>query len=75
MLPLSKEKSIKLIEKLPYYDEEVKSRFLKTLDKSYTKSKRFCSNPLLLTLMLLTFEEFAEIPDRMHVFMVKHTMF
>lgn len=69
MLPLSKEKSIKLIEKLPYYDEEVKSRFLKTLDKSlYKKQKDFCSNPLLLTLMLLTFEEFAEIPDRMHVF-------
>ncbi|MBK4205223.1 NACHT domain-containing protein [Bacillus subtilis] len=68
MLPFSKEKSIQLIDKLPYY-EEVKSRFLKTLDESlYDKHKDFCSNPLLLTLMLLTFEEFAEIPDKMHVF-------
>ncbi|MFD3197738.1 NACHT domain-containing protein [Bacillus sp. LR_5] len=69
MLPLSKEKSIQLIEKLPYYDEEVKSRFLKTLDESlYDKHADFCSNPLLLTLMLLTFDEFSEIPDKMHVF-------
>lgn len=67
--PLSKKKSIQLIEKLPYYDEEIKSRFLKTLDESlYVKHEEFCSNPLLLTLMLLTFEELAEIPDKMHVF-------
>ncbi|MEG7336025.1 NACHT domain-containing protein [Bacillus sp. 0102A] len=69
MLSLSKEKAIQLIERLPYYDGEVKSRFLRTLDESlYRKHDDFCSNPLLLTLMLITFDEFAEIPDKMHVF-------
>lgn len=69
MLSLSKEKAIQLIERLPYYDDEVKSRFLRTLDESlYRKHDDFCSNPLLLTLMLMTFDEFAEIPDKMHVF-------
>ncbi|KXJ37334.1 hypothetical protein AX282_20205 [Bacillus spizizenii] len=69
MLSLSKEKSLQLIEKLPFYDGEVKERFLNKLEETlYDKHESFCSNPLLLTLMLLTFHEFAEIPDKMHVF-------
>lgn len=67
--PLNKEKSIKLIENLQY-DDELKERFLLQLSEGtlFDTHESFCSNPLLLTIMLLTFEEFAEIPDKLHIF-------
>ncbi|MEC1751728.1 NACHT domain-containing protein [Bacillus subtilis] len=68
MLPLTKEKSIELIEKLPY-DNEIKDGFLKKLKETlYNDHESFCNNPLLLTLMLMTFDEFADIPQKIHVF-------
>ncbi|MBM7605572.1 hypothetical protein JOC75_003595 [Metabacillus crassostreae] len=43
--------------------------FLHELEhKLYDTNKSFCSNPLLLNIMLLTFREFAEIPDKIHIF-------
>lgn len=67
--PLNKEKSIKLIKNLQY-DDELKERFLFQLSEGtlFDTHESFCSNPLLLTIMLLTFEEFAEIPDKLHIF-------
>lgn len=66
---LNKEQAIQLIENLKY-EEEIKGRFLKQLEKGdlFKKHNSFCSNPLLLTIMLLTYEEFAEIPDKLHIF-------
>lgn len=65
---LSKDKSIELIEKLKY-DKAIKEKFLKELDNGiYAKHESFVSNPLLLTIMLMTFNQFAEIPDKMHLF-------
>lgn len=67
-LPFSKEKAINLIRKLDY-DEVVKNKFIEQLDKElYNSHQSFASNPLLLTIMLLTYNDYAEIPDKLHVF-------
>lgn len=68
VLPLDKEKSKSLINKLDY-DRQVKRKFLEALDhKLYDKHESFASNPLLLTMMLLTYEQIAEIPNKIHLF-------
>ncbi|MBV6685526.1 NACHT domain-containing protein [Bacillus sp. JRC01] len=68
LLPLDKDKAVKLIENLNY-SPEVKNKFLKDLkEKIFDLHTSFCSNPLLLNLMLLTYEEFAEIPEKVHIF-------
>lgn len=44
-------------------------KFYKELDEYlYDKYKTFASNPLLLTIMLLTFENRASIPDKLNDF-------
>lgn len=68
ILPLDKEKSKTLISKL-FYDRSVKSSFLNALDKElFEKHNSFASNPLLLTMMLMTYEQIAEIPNKIHLF-------
>lgn len=65
---LSKQQALELVKKVEY-DEEVKRRFLKALDESlYEKHISFASNPLLLSIMLLTFDNYAEIPEKLHLF-------
>lgn len=65
---LSKRQALELVKKVEY-DEEVKRRFLKALDESlYEKHVSFASNPLLLSIMLLTFDNYAEIPEKLHLF-------
>lgn len=65
---LTEAQSIKLIESLEY-DSSVKRRFLKEVkSRLYKSHKSFLSYPLLASIMLLTFEEFAEIPQKMHAF-------
>lgn len=57
-----------LIQKIEY-DEGLKSRFLKKLDAGlYEKHSSFLSTPLLATLMMLTYQQNANIPDKMHLF-------
>lgn len=64
----SKEKAIGLIQKLDY-DLDTKERFISELDCNlYDKHRSFASNPLLLTIMLMTYNEYAEIPDKLHIF-------
>jgi len=66
--PMTKEQSVKLISSLQY-DKGVKRRFLKEVrGRLYDSHKSFLSSPLLTTIMLLTYEEFAEIPSKMHSF-------
>jgi len=66
--PLSLKQSIKLIQTLDY-DSNIKKRFLNRVRSSlYNTHTSFLSSPLLTTIMLLTFEEFAEIPEKMHIF-------
>ncbi|GAB1786183.1 NACHT domain-containing protein [Priestia megaterium] len=72
VIPLDKEKSIQLVTNLDY-DEDIKSKFLFQLTEGnlFDTHSSFCCNPLLLTLMLLTYEEFAEIPAKLHLFYEK----
>lgn len=64
----SEEKAINLIKRIEY-DKNTKERFIRELEKGlYQTHYSFASNPLLLTIMLLTYNDYAEIPDKLHVF-------
>lgn len=66
--PFSKEQAISLIQKI-IFDDGIKQRFITALDnKLYETHKSFASNPLLLGIMLLTFDNYAEIPQKLHLF-------
>lgn len=65
---LSKVQALSLIKKLDY-DNKVKNSFYKELDEQlYEKYKSFASHPLLLTIMLITFENNSEIPENLNDF-------
>ena len=67
--PLEKEQAIALITKLNYWNIEAKENFIRDLDKHlYEDHKEFASNPLLLTIMLMAYNDFGEVPAKMHVF-------
>ena len=65
---LSKKQALNLIKKIEF-DETVKDTFYKALDESlFDKYQSFTSNPLLLTIMLLTFNNHASIPEKLNDF-------
>lgn len=69
--PFTKDQALELIDKLEFRPDEpdFKEKFRKELDtRLYDSHREFANNPLLLTIMLMTFEQFAEIPSKMHVF-------
>lgn len=67
-LPLSKEQALGLISKIDF-DEKAKETFYKELDDHlYDDYRSFASNPLLLNIMLLTFQKHASIPERLNDF-------
>lgn len=69
---LTKKQSLELIEKLEFWDTNAKKRFMDDLDKHlYSSHYQFASNPLLLTIMLMTYTTFGEVPAKMHVFYSK----
>ena len=62
---MDKVQSLALINKLKY-DEKVKKRFYKELKSHlYDTHKSFASIPLLLTIMLMTYEAGASIPNNL----------
>lgn len=64
MLPLKKCQAIELASKLGF-DEEKSRAFCKQLDAVlYDKHEDFAKNPLLLSMMFLTFLENGSVPDR-----------
>lgn len=66
--PLNKDQAIELIKKLNY-DNGVKTKFIQKINNElYDTHTSFIGNPLLLTMMLMTFQEFAEIPKKIHLF-------
>ncbi|WP_167355305.1 NACHT domain-containing protein [Pseudomonas marginalis] len=66
--PLSKKAAISLVKKLPV-EKEVKDKFLRELDERlYEEHQSFLSNPLLLSIMLLTYHQNAEVPSKLSVF-------
>ena len=67
-LQLTKEQALNLIKKIEF-DERIKDVFYKELNANlYDKYKSFASNPLLLNIMLLTFNNHASIPDKLNDF-------
>ena len=67
----SNEQALELIDKLEFRpdDESVKAKFVQALnEKLFETHHDFVSNPLLLTIMLMTFGQIAEISPRMHIF-------
>ncbi|WP_346857326.1 NACHT domain-containing protein [uncultured Draconibacterium sp.] len=68
IIPLSLEQSLDLIKKLPA-DEDLKAKFSIDLGKGlYKKHESFLSNPLLLSIMMLTYGYSADIPSKSSVF-------
>jgi len=66
--PLTQSQAQELISKLPF-DEDLKSKFQVELGKElFVKHRSFLSNPLLLSIMLLTYGQGAHIPDKLNVF-------
>ena len=67
-LPLSKKQALSLIWKIEF-DEDIKANFITELDKRlFGNYRSFASNPLLLTIMLLTFDSQASIPEKLNDF-------
>ncbi|QPC91370.1 NACHT domain-containing NTPase [Mesorhizobium sp. INR15] len=66
--PLSIEQVERMIRRIDY-DEKDKASFLKMIREGlYKTHEKLLSNPLLASMMLLTFREFQDIPSKMHVF-------
>lgn len=69
---LTKEQALELVQKLEFWDTAAKENFMKDLDRHlYASHYQFASNPLLLTIMLMTYTTFGEVPAKMHVFYSK----
>lgn len=68
MMPLDKDEALELIDKIPF-DPSAKAKFRQELSSHlFAKHESFLSNPLLLSIMLLTFRENAEIPSKLSLF-------
>ena len=71
LLPFTKEQALELAKKLPYRDDKpgFKDDFIKELDtRLYTMHKDFVENPLLLTIMMMTYESINDVPTQIHKF-------
>ncbi len=69
---LTKKQALELISKLDFWDITAKTNFMQALDRHlYCSHYQFASNPLLLTIMLMTYSSFGEVPAKMHVFYSK----
>lgn len=67
-MPLSKRQALSLIGKIEF-EGIIKEKFTRELGKNlYDKYSSFASNPLLLNIMLLTFDNHASIPDKLNDF-------
>jgi hypothetical protein len=68
VVPMKKKEVVQLIKRLPY-EASIRTKFAKAVhDELYDKHESFLSNPLLATMMLITYEQFAHIPDKVHIF-------
>ncbi|PPJ46397.1 NACHT domain-containing protein [Rhizobium sp. KAs_5_22] len=68
LLPMTREQTTLMLSKLNY-DGDIKSAFIGTMTEQFFENhEEFLSIPLLATLMMLTYSEFATVPSKMHVF-------
>ena len=71
ILPFSHAQALELIDRLEYCPEEpkLKQQFRDKLESDYFKTHtEFVTNPLLLTLMLMSYHRFADIPEKKYLF-------
>lgn len=71
LMPFTKEQALRLVDNLDFRPDEpiIKDKFRIALDRTlYNTHQAFTQNPLLLTIMLMTFEQYAEVPSKMHLF-------
>lgn len=72
ILPFIKSEALELIDKLKFHDVEAKAKFRADLDaKLFESHKEFASNPLLLTIMLMTYSYYGDVPGKQHIFYAK----
>lgn len=61
---LTESTAVKLIEKISY-DPNIKNKFLQEVVRAqFAAHREFLSIPLLLIMMLIVYEQFAEVPDK-----------
>lgn len=66
--PLSLGQAVSLVERLPF-DEQVKLHFIRNVrERLFEEHRSFLSNPLLLSIMLLTYSDVAHIPHKLSTF-------
>ena len=69
--PFSEEQAVAFIKKIQF-DKARKDEFLEALTSGlYKKHTDFLSNPLLASMMLLTYDEYGDIPAKRHIFFEK----
>lgn len=69
--PFSQDQAVEFIGKIQF-DQARKDEFLEALKTSlYDKHTDFLSNPLLASMMLLTYDEYGDIPAKRHIFFEK----
>ncbi len=71
LMPFNPRQAMQLVDRLEFRPDEpaIKEKFQAALEKTLFRTHQsFTQNPLLLTIMLLTFEQYAEVPLKMHVF-------
>lgn len=65
--PLDLNQSVRLVERLRF-DQRTKTKFAKMLKEGmFAEHESFVRNPLLLTIMLMTFRDNADIPYKKHL--------
>jgi len=66
--PLDLERAVELVERLPF-SGGIKASFVSALqDELFERHESFLSNPLLLSIMLLTYSDVAHIPEKLSLF-------
>jgi hypothetical protein len=66
--PLKLDQAKELLKKLPF-DEDIREKFVHDLTQElFKKHESFLSNPLLLSIMLLTYSQGANIPTKLNIF-------
>lgn len=72
ILPFDISKALELVDKLEYHDKAAKAKFRRDLSqKLFRTHEQFASNPLLLTIMLMTYAAYGEVPAKQHIFYAK----
>lgn len=71
LAPFTQKQAVAMIQKVQYRPERpsLKESFIQEIqDSLYETHQDFVENPLLLTIMLMTYERYAKIPSKRHVF-------